>query len=103
MNTAGPWCMEIVKKNAATLKFLAVLYPGRNLQSLTCNFPELHMLLLPDLEDIDTISRVRSQCLKENVQIIVTRTSVCEAVQKYAKENFTFYKAAEDLQKRGYF
>jgi len=99
----GPWCMEIVKKNAATLKFLAVLYPGRNLQSLTCNFQELQILLLPDLEDIDTISRIKSQCLKENVKIIVTRTSVCEAVQKYAKQNFLFYKAAEDLQKRGYF
>jgi hypothetical protein len=99
----GPWCLEMINKNAATVKFLAILYPGRNLKNLTCEFPKLEKILLPDCEDMETISKIKSKCLNASVEFIITRTSVCEAVRSYAKDNFPFYKISDDLLKRGYF
>lgn len=95
--------MEMVNKNAGTLKFLAILYPGRNLKNLTCDFPVLEKIILPDCEHIQIISGIKSRCDNSCVQIIVTRRSVCEAVKLHAKLNFPFYKIGEDLLKRGYF
>eukprot|EP00088_Acartia_fossae_P054321 TRINITY_DN6225_c0_g1_i1.p1 TRINITY_DN6225_c0_g1~~TRINITY_DN6225_c0_g1_i1.p1 ORF type:complete len:448 (-),score=70.06 TRINITY_DN6225_c0_g1_i1:54-1328(-) len=98
----GPWCLELIKKNAASLEFLAILYPGRNLESITCNFSNLKVLLLPDCDKMECMADLKSRC-PEGVELVVNRIRAGQMVKRRATNHYPYYRIAEDLIKRGYF